>query len=252
MRLVSRLHDEHPKSTMQATLLNTYRRLRVLYKQALRIEPYVPLQTSTELEFHGNDYCGWNIPRDSLRRASVVVDVGLGEDISFTTSLMAKYGCAAHGFDPTPRAIRFIRESAPPGFVLHEVGVAAQRGPAEFYLPNEEAHVSGSLTKAGHVGSKKIQVQLITLGDVFKRVGCERIDLLKLDIEGAEYALLASDDFRRWAPNIETICIEFHHRWEVFGQRSTADAVKTLNDLGFSCAWRSPVSNEEFLFVRRH
>ena len=235
---------------MQTALLNTYRRLRVLCKQAARIEPYVPLQASPALEFHGNDYCGWNIPRDSLNRDSVVVDVGLGEDISFSTSLMEKYGCTVHGFDPTPRAIQFVKASAPPGFVLHEVGVAAQRGAAEFYLPNEKAHVSGSLAKADHVGATKIKVQLVSLGDVFELIGCERIDLLKLDIEGAEYPLLAGDDFRRWAPKIDSVCIEFHHRWQIFGQRSTTDAVATLNDLGFRCAWRSSLTNEEFLFVR--
>jgi len=235
---------------MQTALLNTYRRLRVLCKQAVRIEPYVPLQATPDLEFHGNDYCGWNIARDSLTRDAVVVDVGLGEDISFSTSLMEKYGCTVHGFDPTPRAIQFVQASAPPGFVLHEVGVAAQRGAAEFYLPNEKAHVSGSLARADHVGATKIQVQLVSLGDVFELIGCERIDLLKLDIEGAEYPLLASDDFRRWAPKINALCIEFHHRWQIFGQRSTADAVATLNDLGFRCAWRSSLTNEEFLFVR--
>lgn len=235
---------------MQTTLLNTYRQMRVLCKQVARIEPFVPLQTSPALEFHGNDYCGWNILRDSLQSNSVVVDVGLGEDISFSTSLMSKYGCTVHGFDPTPRAIRYVKANALAGFVLHEVGVAAVRGPAEFYLPNEEAHVSGSLAKAGHVGAQKILVQLICLGDVFERLGCEHIDLLKLDIEGAEYELLAGDDFRRWAPKIDALCIEFHHRWKIFGRKSTTDAVATLNDLGFRCAWKSGVTNEEFLFVR--
>lgn len=234
---------------MHARLLNQYRRLRVLGKQALHVEPYVPLQATPKLEFHGNDYCGWNIPRDSLNSGSVVVDIGLGEDISFTLSVMEKYGCAAHGFDPTPRAIDYISRQAPSRFVMHPVGVAAKRGPADFYLPNEEAHVSGSLALAEHVGLKKLRVELISLGDVFEQVGCQRIDLLKLDIEGAEYDLLASDDFGRLASRIGIICVEFHHRWEIFGPGSTANAVKTLNKHGFRCAWRSPVSNEEFLFV---
>ncbi len=236
--------------SMLTAFLNTYRRLRVLVKQAARIEPYVALQATPALEFHGDAYCGWNICHNSLNSNSVVVDVGLGEDISFSTSLIQKYGCLVHGFDPTPRAIRFITANAPPGFVLHEFGLAAQSGVADFYLPNDNTHVSGSLAKAEHVGSTKIQIQLVSLGDLFDRIGHDHIDLLKIDIEGAEYALLADTDFRNWARKISAICIEFHHRWQVFGPGSTAAAVATLNDLGFKCAWRSSLTNEEFLFVR--
>ena len=235
---------------MKPLLLNTYRCARVLGLQALRVEPWVPLRARLPLEFHGDAYCGWYIPRGRLDRNAVVVDVGLGENISFSTSLMARYGCRVSGFDPTPRAIQYVKAHAPPGFVLHEVAVAAQRGSAEFYLPNEEAHVSGSLAQAGHVGARKIQVELISLADLFERIGTDQIDLLKLDIEGAEYPLIDCADFRRLAPRIGSLCIEFHHRWEIFGSRATRSAVQTLESLGLHCAWRSRTTNKEFLFVR--
>jgi FkbM family methyltransferase len=232
------------------TLLNTYRRARVLCKQALRVEPYVPVRLHPALEFHGDNYCGWKIPRGTLTRDSAVVDIGLGEDISFSVSLMQRYGCKVDGFDPTPRAIDFVRRTAPPGFRLHEVGVAAAHGRARFFLPNQAAHVSGSLTRAEHVGQREIEVDLIDMDQVFERVGRDCIDLLKIDIEGAEYPLLASESFRRRAARIGMICIEFHHRWSEFGRGATEDAVCKLEALGFRCAWASGTTNEEFLFVR--
>lgn len=232
-------------------LLDTYRRARVLWKQALKVEPFVPVRARLALEFHGDDYCGWCVPRGRLNARSVVVDVGLGEDVSFSTSLMSSYGCAVHGFDPTPRAIDFVRRAAPPGFVLHEVGVAAERGRASFFLPNNEAHVSGSLVHASHVGDRSIEVELVTLGDVFERIGQTHIDLLKIDIEGAEYPLLAGEDFALNASRIDMLCVEFHHRWSIYGPTATLKTVERLEALGFECAWRSTASNEEFLFVRR-
>jgi FkbM family methyltransferase len=231
-------------------LLDIYRRSRVLVKQAMLIEPRVPVEVRPELEFHGNDYCGWKIPRGVLGRDSVVVDVGLGEDVAFSTSLIERYGLTVHGFDPTPRAIKYVRGLKCQQLVVHEFGVAGASGRATFYLPNNPANVSGSLVKETHLGATAITVDLLSLAHVLERIAAARIDLLKLDIEGAEYELLASPDFAQCADRVELLCIEFHHRWPSYGPKATLDAVATLQRLGFRCAWRSGTTNEDFLFVK--
>lgn len=231
------------------TIANAYRRLRVLARQLAMQEPFVPVRHRVPLEFHGNDYCGWAIPRGALTAESVVVDVGLGEDVSFSRSLIDRYGCTVHGFDPTPKAIRYVRGLGEKRLVLHEFGVADKRGPAQFYLPNDDSHVSGSLVMESHVGQTRINVELLTMSDVFRVVGSSRIAILKLDIEGAEYDLIDSADFRDCASGIDMICVEFHHRWNGLGRKRTLDAVATLERLGFACAWQSRTTNEEFLFV---
>lgn len=232
-------------------LLDLYRKARVAARRAIGSEPAVEVDVQLPLEFHGNDYCGWCVPTDALGAASVVVDVGVGEDISFSRSLIDRYGCTVHGFDPTPRAIEYVAQLAPRNFVLHELGVSAQSGQATFYLPNNASFVSGSLHKAGHLGARSLQVPLAGIREVFDIVGAERIGLLKLDIEGSEYELIASDAFRDCAGRIGLLCIEFHHRWPEFGVRSTLSAVAALRAMGFRCAWRSRSTNEEFLFVNR-
>lgn len=236
---------------MKNELLNLYRRLRVKARQLRGNEPRVPVQLQQMAqEFHGNDYCGWSIPKASLRPDSVVVDVGLGEDISFSTSLIDRYGCSVHGFDPTPRAIEYVEKIANPKFHLHKYGVAAKSGSASFYLPNNKLHVSGTLAPSMHTGSSQIEVQLVTLDGVMDAIGADRIDLLKIDIEGAEYELLMDEGFARHAPRIQMLCIEFHHRWPNHGAAATAAAVGRLNELGFRCTWVNDTTNEEFTFVR--
>lgn len=232
-------------------MLNTYRRLRVKIKQWQCIEPRISVQLRMAQEFHGNEYCGWSIPAASLGPDSVVVDVGLGEDVSFSTSLIDRYQCSVHGFDPTPRAIGYMENLAYPKFLLHKFGVASRSGRASFYLPNNELHVSGSLTRSSHTGLHQIEVDLVMLDDVAALVGSERIDLLKLDIEGAEYELLMDESFARHATRIGILCIEFHHRWPSFGAQATEQVVKRLNELGFLCIWANGATNEEFTFVRR-
>jgi hypothetical protein len=106
-------------------LTDLLRRLRVAGRQALGREPVVRRRIVVPLEFHGSEYGGWMIMAGSLNSDSVVVDAGVGEDASFALSLISRYGCAVHAFDPTPRAVRYARSLDNPRLVLHEAGVGA-------------------------------------------------------------------------------------------------------------------------------
>jgi FkbM family methyltransferase len=232
------------------TVLSLYRKGRVLCKRALGVEPTIRTTFATINEYHGNQsYGGWSIPVGVLCDDSTVVDVGLGEDISFSESLIARYGCHVHGFDPTPKSIDYVQKRNPANFHLHPMGVAGSNRTATFFLPNNPSHVSGSITKSDHVGDNRIEVHLIHLEEVLGITGKERIDLLKIDIEGAEYELLSSPSFKYSASKIHVICVEFHHRWNEFGPKATLQSVATLRQLGFECVWQATESNEEFTFI---
>ena len=232
-------------------LLGMMRKARVLGRQALGSEPWIRREVSLPLEFHGNDYCGWSVPRGGLRGDSVVVDVGLGEDMVFSLSLMDRYGLTVHGFDPTPRALAYAAGVKRPGLEIHPFGLAARDGEADFYLPNDSSHVSGSLVAASHVGRETLKVSLIGMATLRRLIGGRRINVLKMDIEGAEYDVINSIEFEEHAPGIDVLCVEFHHRWKGVGVRATTAAVERLRSLVFRCTWLSSASNEEFTFVRQ-
>ncbi len=225
------------------------RRARVRCKRVLGIEPLIRETVWPRLEFHGDEDCGWYIVAGSLDVNSVVVDVGLGTNVSFSESIIAQYGCLVNGFDPTPRSIQFVKDLANERFKLFEYGLAAAAGRAQFFLPNNDSHVSGSVTHEQHLSSDGIEVELVTIGGIFAFLECDRINLLKLDIEGTEYDVIGSAEFRERARAIDQLCVEFHHRWGGRGTQSTERAVRTLHELGFECAWYSRSTNEEFLFV---
>lgn len=233
-------------------VMKLIRIIKVLLKQLFLVEPIVKRKLCLELEYHGSDACGWNIIRGSLNRTSVVVDIGLGEDISFSQSLIDKYGLVVHGFDPTPRSINYVKSLKQDNFILYECGIGIKSGITKFFLPKNKNHVSGSIIQEQHLGLEEVQVELVTIGDVYKILNCKRIDLLKLDIEGAEYDLIASQQFKEFSKHIGMVCIEFHHRWKSCGRKSTLDAVVILDELGFKCAWHSVYTNEEFLFVKQN
>ncbi len=59
-----------------------------------------------------------------------------------------------------------------------------------------------------------------------KQLGHEEIDILKMDIEGAEYGVI--EDIIKKSIFPRQILIEFHHRFDPF---SIADTKKAIHDL---------------------
>lgn len=226
------------------------RELRVLAKRLIGIEPKVRETLRPTLEYHGTAEAGWKILARSLKPNSVIVDVGVGEDLSFSTSISRTYGCLVSAFDPTPRAIRYVSSLDNDRIRLFELGLGSAAGRHTFYLPNNSAHVSGSLHQQSHLGREAIDVDIVTIDQLFSTIGCARIDVLKLDIEGSEYDVIESEAFRDHAGRIDQLCVEFHHRWEGRGRHLTNRAVATLRECGLECAWYSRSTNEEFTFVR--
>ena len=221
---------------MKNLFLDSLRSVRVAGRQLAGTEPLVRVQKRVPLEYHGNaGYGGWAIPKGAVNQSSVIVDVGLGEDISFSESLIRSYGCTVHGADPTPKSIAYVKQLSPPNFILYEQGLAGVSGHATFYLPNEASHVSGSIAQAGHVGHKSITVELISLSDLFTKIGTNEVAVLKIDIEGSEYDVIGEDNFAQQVANVKVICIEFHHRWKEFGPQATVNAINKLKSSGFQC-----------------
>ena len=76
-----------------------------------------------------------------------------------------------------------------------------------------------------------------------------RIDLLKMDIEGAEYAVI--EDLIASGILVKQLLVEFHHRWKEIGPSKTKQAIRNLNAAGYEIFAVSP-SGEEYGFVNFH
>lgn len=171
----------------------------------------------------GTSYGGFFYPADiRLDRHSVIYCVGAGEDISHDVELAGFSGADVHIFDPTPRAIshcQYIKdlldkkvEPRPSkrfggGDITYldrilQTGVCGENlrfhpfgiGPttisdAKFFLPSNTEYVSCSVVP-GMKGTEFITVEIKTLVDTMELLGHTHINLLKLDIEGAECDVL--------------------------------------------------------------
>jgi len=207
------------------------------------------LDTSQRTEYHGTEYGGFAILENSLGPDSVVLSCGVGEDASFDLAIMRKYGCQILAVDPTPRAIDYVgRNVHAKGFSLLEVAVSSHDGHARFYLPQNRDWVSGSLNPGGTISSDFIEVSCLRIGSILRRANISRLDLLKLDIEGAEYDVLEEYISDKEPPRAKQIALEFHHHFQNYHKLHTLKLCDRLRKAGYALAWVSP-THREALFV---
>jgi len=201
-----------------------------------------------QVERFGSAACGWSIITDGIGSDSVVYSFGIGEDASFDISLVNRFGLCVHAFDPTPKSIEWVRsQTFVDKFVLHEFGLAAVDGEVTFNPPDNPMHVSHTILDRPSTRARAISVPVKKLKTIMSALGHTHIDILKMDIEGAEYAVI--DDLVKCGIQPKQILIEFHHRVSCVGIAKTKTAVAQLRSMGYALFSLSS-NGEEFGFVR--
>jgi FkbM family methyltransferase len=193
----------------------------------------IHLQVSRNKKFFGSEYGGWTVCPELISKDSIIYSFGIGEDISFDLALIEEFGVEVHAFDPTPKSLAWIKkQELPAALKIHDFGIADYDGRANFYPPEHPAHVSHSIIEKPETRSRAIMVNVHQLTTIMKSLGNDKIDLLKMDIEGAEYSVIKhiiSNKIR-----IKQLCIEFHHFFNNIDIVQTYEAVRLLNENGFS------------------
>lgn len=173
----------------------------------------------------GSAYGGWWVPEDRLVAGAVAYCAGAGEDISFDLEL-AQRGIEVWTFDPTPRAIAYVGAN---GQALNFVPVGwwDREDDLRFYAPARAGDVSHSAVNlqgtstffTGHVD---------TVAAIAARHGHDRLSLVKMDIEGAEYRVIRS--MLKHGPKPDVWCIEFDQPQPM---RKVIAAVREIRATGY-------------------
>lgn len=223
------------------------RGLKKFVRVVLNKELFVKADISCAKERLGSDYGGWDIVVTNIDASSIVYSFGVGEDASFDIALIDKYNPTIHAFDPTPKSIEWVnRQGFPDRFVFHDYGIAAFDGNVAFNPPANPDHVSHTLLGRPLTKKNAISVSVMRLSTIMKALGHKQIDVLKMDVEGAEYDVIndiCKSDIRPWQ-----ILVEFHHRFPDVGIKRTKEAIARLRSMGYQLFSVSS-TNEEFSFI---
>src|SRR5262249_51106931 len=150
----------------------------------------------------------WVVDPAPLGPHSVVYSAGVGDNVAWDLAMIERFCCTVHAFDPTPRAIDWVRaQRLPSAFWFHPVGLAAFDGTQRFLPPEETDDVNFRPTADPLAIAVSASVR--RLSTIAGELGHDRIDVMKLDIEGGEYDVLP--DLLQNGPRPTQLLLEFHH-----------------------------------------
>ena len=151
--------------------------------------------------------CSWKFCPDGLNAESVVYSGGVGKDITFEHALVRDFGCMVNLVDPSPTGLTTMAlpQNKIPQFRFSPVALAGRCGTLRFAPPISDDEGSWFSTRQTSDG---IEVPCLDLASLLKQNQHQRVDLLKLDIEGAEYEVL--DNILDTGLPVRQILVEFH------------------------------------------
>jgi FkbM family methyltransferase len=183
-----------------------------------------------------------------ISSGDIVYSVGVGTDIAFDVALIRRHDVEIHAFDPTPHSIEWIgRQSLPDRFKFHGWGLSDRDGSVDFFPLESSGQGCWSSIQIHRDCSKTITVPVRRLATSMRELGHDRIDLLKLDIEGAEYAVI--EDMLQCGILPTQLLVEFHHRFKEIGIGRTRAIVTRLKQAGYKLFYVS-ARGKDYSFLR--
>ena len=183
--------------------------------------------------------------RRLLTSTPLLIDCGLGEDISFPTAFLAQFGGKVVGVEPNPRSLEYCSKATPQGMRIIPQAFWSEPGiTLTFHLPRPQDQlpkgadgVSGSvLDSHDYVGEEEISVLTTSLTEILNQEQLAECDVLKLDIEGAEYEVLKSLCSSGNVAHVKQILVEFHHGVTSYSMADTERTVAMLEASNFRLA----------------
>jgi FkbM family methyltransferase len=213
-------------------MLNIYKIKNIIFNK-IGMYRHLKINIYCNYIWYGNFYGGFFICPDLLNHNSIIYSFGIGTDISFDLAVIEKHGCKVFAFDPTPNSEIWIsNQSINSNFIFKNYGIFSYSGFFDFFLPVNENHISGSLFKQHHLSeSNKVKLEMKTFKDIIYELDHIHIDVLKMDIEGSEYAVL--DYILEMNFSIGQILVEFHENFFIDGKSKTIDIINKMNKNGF-------------------
>lgn len=167
-----------------------------------------------------------------LENQRVVLDIGANVGL-WTKYILSKQAGKVFCFEPNLKAIDHLKKTlaSDSNTTVVDKAVYKERATLQFYIDDANSLVSSLIPESGKAPS--YNVDAITLEDAINITGHQTIDLVKIDIEGAEFDIIDNLS-QAVADRIDSFLIEFHDFYFDNGMHRVDGLQKKLEDLGFT------------------
>lgn len=198
-----------------------------------------------------NDYVGRMILRDGfyepetvsliqrfLGPGKVFLDVGahVGQYTLVASQRVGDDG-QVHSFEPDPNTFRWLAGNVRRNYLqnvhLNQAALSDEPGTKHFYFATPQDIGSNSLSRPSNDSGRSCEVTCTTVDDYLAKKRVETVDVIKVDIEGAEYPMLKGAQRLLSRPDKPVIIAEFEEaRQRAFGN-SCAELAELLSSHGY-------------------
>lgn len=194
-------------------------------------------QKSADLPFQS--LCDHTFFTKGMGPRSVVIDAGANTG-GFSASVFERFGCTPYALEPNATSAEQIKKAH-----IFPMALAAYNTQMEFFISGCSEGCS-LICFPGH--TQRRTVPTVTLATFMAENRIDRVDLLKLDIEGAELEVLLT------APTsllrkIAQVTVEFHDFLHPEHGPMVRESVSRMAALGFMRFTFSSPQNTDVLFV---
>jgi len=211
--------------------MGLFMKSKLLFRQLTGQE----LRNSVELVCKTESIGGWTFSPLGLDRSSVVFSLGVADDIRFDLGIIDRCSCDVHAFDPTPRWIDWIKtQHTPPQFHFHPCAVGDSDGTIRMYprMPKgKKSSTMLTLVDEGAGDGLAVDVAVKRISTIMSELGIQQIDILKMDIEAAEYEVI--EDLLNSGIRVYQLLVEFHHRFKTVPIEKSISVIRKLQQAGY-------------------
>lgn len=187
--------------------------------------------------------CGHTFVKTLLKRGSIVIDCGANRG-KFSYALRER-GCKVYAVEPVPNLFEALKEDEQLRKFNYCISVNKENTLYMRQKDNCATIYSGEGISDTEIGAKGI-----TLNTFLKQIRVESVDLLKVDIEGAEIDAL-NGLYDNALKKIKQITVEFHDFVFPDLKEKAEKTKRNLTASGFYCINFS-LNNGDVLFVRKN
>lgn len=218
-------------------------------KSKFRVESFDPLFVNYEQFFTDKIYESFFAKNKLIDNLDVVIDVGANVGL-FTEYCLQKGASKVYSVEINDKAIDTFKQihGSRENVKLITKGLSAESGEIEVYLDPENSLVSSVIQTHTSGLSISKKVQMMSLKELLDSENIQHVNLLKIDVEGAEYDIFKSIDSEILS-KVDYILMEFHDN---FGGILRDEILTKLEVSGFTYTmWQDDCKGQAYEYEER-